>query len=99
MTYSSAGYLVDAVFGLFSLPHPILDHASCQLGVIESVDEDLIIQDVALGFLQQPQDLVLQFLYVRKGVMQASVVISGNTQIIDAYPAHNSAANLILAQH
>lgn len=55
-------YLVDAVFSLLSLPHSVLNHASGEFGVVEGVDEDLIIQDVALGLLQQLQDLVLQLL-------------------------------------
>lgn len=55
-------YLVDAVFSLLSLAHSVLNHASSEFGVVEGVDEDLIIQDVALGLLQQLQDLVLQLL-------------------------------------
>ena len=55
-------YLVNAVLCFLSFTHPVLDHASSQLGVVEGVDEHLVIQDVALGFLQQLQCLGLQLL-------------------------------------
>ena len=58
----SGAYLVDIVLGLLSLPDSVLDHSGSELGVVEGVDEQLIIQDVALGLLQQPQNLVLQLL-------------------------------------
>lgn len=64
-------YLIDAVLCLFSLPDSVLDHASSELGVVEGVDEHLIIQYVALGLFQQPQDLVLQFLQPCKVVQSA----------------------------
>ena len=58
----AGAYLIDVVLRLFSFPDSVLDHGSSELGVVEGVDEQLIIQDVALGLLQQPQDLVLQLL-------------------------------------
>ena len=56
-------HLVDVVLGLLGFSDPVLDHGSCELGVVEGVDDHLIIQNVALGLLQQPQDLVLQLLF------------------------------------
>ena len=56
-------HLIDVVLSLLSFSNPVLDHSRRKLGVVEGVDQHLIIQNVALGLLQQPQDLVLQLLF------------------------------------
>lgn len=56
-------HLIDVVFSLLGFLDPVLDHASGELGIVEGVDQHLIIQNVALGLLEQPQDLVLQLLF------------------------------------
>ena len=56
-------HLVDVVLSLLGFSDPVLDHGSRELGVVEGVDQHLIIQNVALGLLQQPQHLVLQLLF------------------------------------
>ena len=56
-------HLVDVVLSLLGFTDPVLDHGSRELGIVEGVDQHLIIQNVALGLLQQPQHLVLQLLF------------------------------------
>lgn len=45
-------HLVNVVFSLLSFSHPVLDHGSRELGVVEGADEHLIIQNVTLDLLQ-----------------------------------------------
>ena len=71
-------YLVDIVFSLLSLPDSVLDHGSGELGVVQGVDQHFIIQDVALGLLQQLQDLVLQLLPTQCSIMSVLLLYHSN---------------------
>ena len=72
--------LVDVLLGLLRLLHSPLDDARSQLRVVQRVDQHFIVQDVALRFLQQLQNFVLE-------IAQLPLVV-GNT--------HNEAVFLLL---